>query len=172
MSGLQVTQNEGRLFASAPSASSPATAPGRRLSSRACAAGRGIPNRGKYQPFAYAPEFPFCFAGNTIFECIKCKLQSDPISPPGAAPPLPHVYLWPFESETSLIKSMPETRPTCRDRQTRMTPPRTYGRSTSGYAIARALANGLGPRCGGHRHPRSFPPQILSSAIRLRGLDG
>ena len=160
MSGLQVTQNEGRLFASAPSASSTATAPGRRLSSRACAAARGIlPKRGKYQPFAYAREFPFCFARNTIYECIRWKL------PPEAAPPLTQVYLWPFESETSLIKSMPETRPTCRDRQTRMTPPRTYGRSTSGSAIARALANGLWRRCGGHRHPRWFPPQILSRVL-------
>lgn len=62
--------------------------------------------------------------------------------------------------------------PTCRDRQTRMTPPRTYGRSTSACPITRALANGLWRRCGGHRHPRSLPPQMLSSAIRPGGLDG
>src|SRR5215471_12061573 len=73
--------------------------------------------------------------------------------------------------ETSLIKSSPR----------RMHPLLTTnvsrsatknGGSTSGCAIAGGLANGLFRRCGGHRHPRSLPPQMRPSAIRPGGLDG
>ena len=82
----------------------------------------------------------------------------------GAAPPLPHVYLWPCES---LIKSMPETRPMCRARQTTHDPIKNLSQINVRLRIAGASAHVLGALVVAAA--RSLSPQRLSSSIRPGG---